>query len=110
VDGFNLNGGLADFQRLDHVADLAGLPCWHGSEIDLGVLEAAYLHSCAAARSCIWPSDIFGRLIRTHDLLRVPLAVEPPHAHLPTGPGLGVELDHDAVAAHRTEQRSYAVS
>jgi muconate cycloisomerase len=100
VDGFNFNAGLADFQRLDHVADLAGLPCWHGSEIDLGVLEAAYLHSCAAARSCTWPSDIFGRFIRTHDLLRQPLTFEPPYAHLPTGPGLGVELDHDAVAEH----------
>jgi muconate cycloisomerase len=110
VDGFNFNGGLADFQRLDHVADLAGLPCWHGSEIDLGVLEAAYLHSCAAARSCTWPSDIFGRLIRTHDLLRTPLTVEPPYAELPTGPGLGVDLDPDAVAEHRIEQRSYTVS
>jgi muconate cycloisomerase len=110
VDGFNFNGGLADFQRLDHVAALAGLPCWHGSEIDLGVLEAAYLHSCAAARSATWPSDIFGQLIRTHDLLATPLTFAPPYAELPTGPGLGVELDHDAVAAHRIEQRSYTVS
>ncbi len=107
VDAFNFNAGLADFQRLDHVADLAGLPCWHGSEIDLGVLEAAYLHSCAAARSCTWPSDIFGRHIRSHDLLREPLTIDAPYAELPTGPGLGVELDHDAVAAHRVDQRKY---
>jgi muconate cycloisomerase len=107
VDGFNFNAGLADFQRLDHVADLAGMPCWHGSEIDLGVLEAAYLHSCAAARSCTWPSDIFGRHIRSHDLLREPLDIRAPYAQLPTGPGLGVELDHDAVAEHRTDQRKY---
>jgi muconate cycloisomerase len=107
VDGFNFNAGLADFQRLDHVADVAGMPCWHGSEIDLGVLEAAYLHSCAAARSCTWPSDIFGRHIRSHDLLTEPLAIKASHAKLPTGPGLGVELDHDAVAEHRIDQRSY---
>ena len=107
VDGFNFNAGLADFQRLDHVADIAGLPCWHGSEVDLGICEAAYVHSAAAARSCTWPSDIFGRLIRTHDLLREPLPTTPPHVSLPPGPGLGVELDEAAVAEFRTGEEEY---
>ncbi|CRK57928.1 Muconate cycloisomerase [Alloactinosynnema sp. L-07] len=107
VDGFNFNAGLADFQRLDHIADVAGLPCWHGSEIDLGVLEAAYVHSAAAARSCVWPSDIFGRHIRSHDLLAQPLEFDASHVLLPEGPGLGVSLDHAALAEHRTDQRTY---
>lgn len=107
VDGFNFTAGLADFQRLDHIADVAGLPCWHGSEIDLGILEAASLHSCAAARSCIWPSDIFGRLIRSHDLLTQPLDIQPPYAFVPKGIGLGVALDWDALAEHRVEARTY---
>ena len=97
VDGFNFNGGLANFQRLDHIAFAAGLPCWHGSEVDLGILEAMYVHSAAAAESCIWPSDIFGRLIRTHDLLEEPLKMEPPFVHLPEGPGLGVSPDEEAI-------------
>jgi muconate cycloisomerase len=104
VDGFNFNGGLANFQRLDHIASVANLPCWHGSEIDLGILEAMYLHSCAAAESCSWPSDIFGRLVRSHDLLREPLTIDPPIAKLPKGPGLGVELDREALAAHRRRE------
>jgi muconate cycloisomerase len=107
VDGFNFNCGPANFQRLDHVADAAGLPCWHGSGIDLGVLEAMYLHSSAAARSCIWPSDIFGRLIRSHDLLKKPLRIEPPFAFLPDGTGLGVELDEKAVKAHETQRKEF---
>lgn len=107
VDGFNLNAGLADFQRLDHVADVAGLPTWHGSEVDLGICEAAYVHSAAAARSCTWPSDIFGRFIRSHDLLREPLPLTPPHIILPPGPGLGVELDEAAVAEFRTGEKEY---
>ena len=68
VDGFNFNCGLANFQRLDHIAAAAQVPCWHGSEIDLGILEAMYVHSAAASTSCTWPSDIFGRNIRQHDL------------------------------------------
>ncbi|HZJ09799.1 MAG TPA: mandelate racemase/muconate lactonizing enzyme family protein [Trueperaceae bacterium] len=107
VDGFNFNAGLAAFAQLDHVASAAQLPCWHGSELDLGILEAMYLHSCTAARSCTWPSDIFGRLIRSHDLLKQPLRIEPPYAWLPSGPGLGVEPDPEAVRAHRTRQEVY---
>ena len=105
IDGFNFNCGLADFQRLDHIAHAAGLTCWHGSEIDLGILEAMYLHSSAAAQSCTWPGDIFGRLIREHDLLSQPLTIQPPFAYLPAGHGLGVEPDMDAINHYlRTEK------
>jgi len=104
VDGFNFNGGLADLQQLDRIATAAGLPCWHGSEVDLGILEAMYVHQATAAPSCTWPSDIFGRMVREHDLLVTPLQIEPPHVKLPTGPGLGVELDRDALAHYRKKE------
>ena len=107
VDGFNFNCGLADFQRLDHLASAAGLPCWHGSEIDLGILEAMYVHSAAAAKSCIWPSDIFGRMIRSHDLLQEPLKFNPPHVALPKGLGLGIEPDEDAIRQYQINEKSY---
>ncbi|KAA9034369.1 mandelate racemase [Ginsengibacter hankyongi] len=107
VDGFNFNSGLADFQRMDHIAAAAGLPCWHGSEIDLGILEAMYIHSSAAASSCTWPGDIFGRMIREHDLLQTPLRFEPPFVYLPEGPGLGVEPDLDAIAHYQINKIEY---
>lgn len=110
VDGFNFNCGLANFQRLDHIAAAAGLPCWHGSEIDLGILEAMYVHSAAAAESCIWPSDIFGRLIRTHDLLKQPLKIEPPFVYLPDGSGLGVEVDEEAIARFLVSKKEFTFS
>jgi len=107
VDGFNFNCGLADFQRLDHVASAVGLPCWHGSEVDLGILEAMYVHSGAAAKSCVWPSDIFGRMIRSHDLLQKPLKFTPPFVELPEGLGLGIEPDEDAIKKYQVNQKSY---
>ncbi|MGF1671647.1 MAG: mandelate racemase/muconate lactonizing enzyme family protein [Balneolaceae bacterium] len=107
VDGFNFNCGLADFQRLDHIAGAAELPCWHGSEADLGILEAMYVHSAAAASSCIWPSDIFGRMIREHDLLKRPLDIKPPYVYLPKGTGLGVEPDEDAIAYYLKSKREF---
>jgi len=109
VDGFNFNCGLANFQRLDHIAVGAGMQCWHGSEIDFGILEAMYVHSAAAAASCEWPSDIFGRLIREHDLLKTPLKIEPPFVHLPEGLGLGVEIDKDALKNYLSNSKEYTL-
>jgi muconate cycloisomerase len=109
IDGFNFNCGLADFQRLDHIAAAAGLPSWHGSEVDLGILEAMYVHSAAAAISCIWPSDIFGRMIRVHDLLKEPLNFQPPFVALPTGYGLGIVPDEDAIHNYQINQKTYSI-
>ncbi|MEQ8671873.1 MAG: mandelate racemase/muconate lactonizing enzyme family protein [Aggregatilineales bacterium] len=108
VDGFNFNGGLAKFQQLDHIAHAANLPSWHGSEVDLGILEAMYIHQSMAAQSCTYPSDIFGRMVRSHDLLKQPLKIEPPYAYLPDGAGLGVELDPDAISHYRIRQEIYS--
>lgn len=107
VDGFNFNAGLSKFRQMDGIASAANMYCWHGSEIDLGILEAMYLHQSAAARSCVWPSDIFGRLIREHDLLASPLRIEAPYAYLPEGPGLGVSLDQAALEKYRTREATY---
>jgi muconate cycloisomerase len=97
VDGFNFSGGLGRFQEMAALAKIANLPFWHGSEVDLGILEAMYVHQSAASAMCIWPSDIFGRVIRSHDLLEVPLRIEPPFVFVPDGPGLGVTPDRSAI-------------
>jgi muconate cycloisomerase len=100
-DGYNFNGAMAPFVRLADIAELAGKPCWHGSEVDLGVMEAGYVHAAAAAPACTWPSDIFGRLVREHDLLTQPLQFVGKHILVPTGPGLGVSICPDAQAKYR---------
>jgi muconate cycloisomerase len=107
VDGFNLSAGIAAYSRLDHVAATAQLPTFHGSEVDLGILEAAYVHTACAAQSTTWPSDVFSRLIRSHDLLAEPLRVDPPNIQLPEGPGLGVELDPEALSRFRQHEQRY---
>lgn len=107
ADMLNITAGLVDFQRMAHVAELASMPCWHGSQVDFGIAEAAYLHACAAAPACTWPSDVFGRRIREHDLLREPLTIDPPYASVPTGLGLGVDLDDDARTTYRVFEKEY---
>jgi muconate cycloisomerase len=101
ADGFNLNGPMFRFVELAGAALLSGRPCWHGSEVDLGILEASALHASAAAEGCRIPSDIFGELVRQDDLIESPIVIENGFAQVPQGAGLGVRLDRSALAAYR---------
>ncbi|MFF2493990.1 mandelate racemase/muconate lactonizing enzyme family protein [Agromyces sp. NPDC058064] len=108
VDVFNFSSGIADFLRMAHVADAAGRPYWHGSEIDLGVMEAGAVHAAAATAGATLSSDIFGRLIRESDLLTAPLTFEGDSVAVPTEPGLGVQLDLDEIARYELSRTTVA--
>lgn len=101
-DFFNFNGGAFPVKRLATFAEAANKPFWHGSEVDLGILEAAYVHKCAACEAATLPSDIFGELVRSDDLIREPLEFSGAQIRVPTGPGLGVDLDREALTKHQT--------
>jgi len=73
----------------------------------VGILEALYVHSSAAAASCVWPGDIFGHMIREHDLLKTPLRFESPFVYLPDNIGLGIEPDPDAIAHYHINTKEY---
>src|SRR5581483_306719 len=89
------------FVELANLAGLDGKACWHGSEVDCGILEVSALHACAAAPACTIPSDLFGELVRVDDLIEPGIRFELGNALVPQGPGLGVELDREALARHR---------
>ncbi len=101
IDYLNIGGNMADFVRLSATADLAGMPVWHGTEVDLGILDASYVHACAAAKNCTLGSDIIGNFLREDDLIVDPISFQDGHALVPDGPGLGVELDEKALERYR---------
>lgn len=102
-DIFNLGAGTTnDFLGSAYLAEQVGIPVWHGSAHELGILDAAMLHACAVAPSCTMPSDILSHQ-RVHCMLATPIEFKDSHATVPNGPGLGVELDEDAL-------RRYAVT
>jgi L-alanine-DL-glutamate epimerase-like enolase superfamily enzyme len=74
-----------------------GSHVWHGSGVDLGIAEHAYLHACAATRNCVLPSDLVGSWVREHMLVQSPMTFTDGHAVVPDKPGLGCELDLDAI-------------
>jgi len=96
-DFFNLGGSMNNFRKTAMIAEAAGAPVWHGSGVGLGISEAAILHVSAATRACTLSSDVVGEKIRTDDLIVEPILFQDGYAHVPQGPGLGVELDMSAV-------------
>lgn len=103
-DYMNLSGGLVRWVKNAAIADAAGIPVWHGSGVDCGILEASYVHAACVARNCVLPGDQFSTLIREDDLIVDPIRIEDGHAIVPTGPGLGVELDMDAIERYSVKR------
>ncbi len=101
---FNTGGnpGMASFVANSYLAEAAGMPVWHGSGNDCGIVDASYLHSCAAAPNCTLPSDILS-FLREDDLIVEPIEIRDSYAIVPDRPGLGVELDEDAVRRYQVK-------
>jgi muconate cycloisomerase len=94
------NPGMSSFVSNCYLAAAAGMPVWHGSGNDCGIVDASYLHSCAASPNCTLPSDILS-FLREDDLIVDPIRIEDSYAIVSDRPGLGVDLDEDAVRRYQ---------
>jgi muconate cycloisomerase len=102
ADGYNLGGGsVIEFQQMAQIAEFAGKDCWHGSSIEMGVLQHLRLHAAACARNCLLASDLCSEWVREHTLVKQRMTYRDGGAVVPDRPGLGVELDHDAVKKYQ---------
>lgn len=101
---FNTGGdpSMASFLSNCYIAQAVGFPVWHGSSHDMGIWDAMYLHSCAAAPNCTLPSDILSYQ-RVDDLIVEPIKIVESYAIVSDKPGLGIELDEDAVRRYQVE-------
>ncbi len=100
LDSVNLGGGLVGYGKNAAVAAAAGLRCWHGSGVDLGIMETSYLHAACVVPNCTMASDFVGSWVREDDLIVDPLTFEDGFAPTPTAPGLGCELDEPALSKY----------
>ncbi|TDW69840.1 muconate/chloromuconate family cycloisomerase [Kribbella pratensis] len=94
-------GGLRRSRDIVGIAAAAGIPCHGGTSIETGIGTAASLQLACAAPGVTWGSELFGPLLFTEEILRTPLSYFDGALQLPDGPGLGVELNPEAVTALR---------
>jgi len=97
VLGLGFCGGIAGTQRLIAACEAGGVGFWFYSG-DLGIATAAYLHVAAATAYLDRPSQSLLRWTTDDVIANGPFSPEGGVLHVPTGPGLGVELHEPALA------------
>jgi L-Ala-D/L-Glu epimerase len=99
-------GSLAAFSRLAHVAELEGLQVCKHTHGELGIAAAACQHVLLTLPNTVEGHQQTAQMM-VHDVLRetLPIASGPRWGRI-DGPGLGVEVDADAVAEAAGRYRS----
>ncbi|WP_227997057.1 muconate/chloromuconate family cycloisomerase [Nocardia australiensis] len=92
-------GGLARSREVVAVAHAAGLACHGATSIEGPIGTAASIHLACSQPGINFGTELFGPLLFAEELLAEPLRYGDGGVALPTGPGLGVDLDPAAVAA-----------
>ncbi|MBF6397476.1 chloromuconate cycloisomerase [Nocardia cyriacigeorgica] len=90
-------GGLRRSREVVAVARAAGLACHGATSIEGPIGTAASIHFACSEPGINFGTELFGPLLFSEELLQQPLRYAEGQVHLPTGPGLGVELNMDAV-------------
>jgi L-alanine-DL-glutamate epimerase-like enolase superfamily enzyme len=99
-------GGLRATLAQAEAAQGLGLGVTFGSNLELGVGAAAMAHVIAASPllSALVPADLIGPLYFESSLITDDSFVGWRSAGLPRGPGLGIELDREALAGYRMDR------
>ncbi len=99
--------GLHHWRMQAAAAEVANLPIWMGSGLDLGIRTAAELQLAASAPNCLLPGDQAAPWLRESHLLVEDFVIRDGHVLLPKGPGLGIKVDLDAVDRYCTDKRTF---
>jgi O-succinylbenzoate synthase len=102
-------GGHAESIRLHHLAARHAIPVWHGGMLESGIGRAHNIHLSTLPNFTL-PGDVAAsRRYFEPDLIEPPIAVRPDGTiEVPGGPGIGVEVVPDRLAA-RTEQAVHLI-
>lgn len=110
---FTKSGGLLRSMQVGAVAQAAGLPVNVNGSLEGGVGNASNLHLAAALEGVVLPGVItvntltgreqtkVGGIFYTDDIITEPFAYSDGALKVPTGPGLGIELDEAKLKKYR---------
>ncbi len=94
-------GGLYRSQKIAAVCEAAGVPCFLGGCIETTVGTAAALHFYAATPNVVSAAEIHGSPFYVDDVAKEPFALTDGALVVPTGPGLGIEVDEEKVRKYQ---------
>jgi o-succinylbenzoate synthase len=94
-------GGYLEARRIHDVCAAAGVPVWAGGMLETGLGRAANV-ILAALPNFTLPGDTSASDRYYADDITRPFVLEYGHLTVPSGPGIGVDPDPSALAAHTT--------
>jgi len=98
-DGFVVSGGATQVLRQGTLSAEAGMPFWL-QLVGNGLTTIWAAHLGAVLSHATWPTISCINLY-SHQLLKRPIVVSGGYQEVPPGPGLGIEVDEEAVARFR---------
>jgi len=104
IDVFNLGlayDGFAPCRKAFGLAEAFGIKTLLGSTVELSIGTAARAHLVAAMPNLSFPCYPAGPLVYDEHIVKVPVDYEAGHIIVPDGPGLGMEIDEEQLAAQR---------
>jgi muconate cycloisomerase len=108
VDVFSLkvskNGGLSRTKQIAHLAGAFNVDCLMNSMLEFGITQAASLQVGCTLPNLFDFGHAYGSVLRmSDDITNFDKYIDRGHVNLPTGNGLGVELDVDKLN-HYTQE------
>ena len=103
------SGGLFAAARVAAIADAAGIGLYGGTMLEAAVGTAAGAQLFSTFPNLDWGTELFGPLLLTEEILTEPLDYSEFSLRVPTGPGLGIQLDEDKLAHFRRDRLSRSV-
>ena len=107
-DGWVLGGGVSQITTQGAVAAAVNMPFFL-QMVGAGPTTALSLHLSAVLKQAQWPTITCHELYQ-HNLLTERIPVLGGHARVPEKPGLGVEIDEDALERYRVDAADHSLS
>lgn len=90
-------GGVLAARHLAEVCHQLGVPVWCGGMVETGIGRAANVALAACPNFSLVGDVSASDRFWAQDLITTPFEMEDGMLEVPTGPGLGVEVDHDVL-------------
>jgi muconate cycloisomerase len=95
-------GGVQAASAIFAFAAAVNIPCILGSQAEMGIGTAACAHLAVAVPNLPYACETFGPLRYQRDIVKEPVPIANGYLEPPEGPGLGVEVDWEAVESMRS--------
>jgi muconate cycloisomerase len=104
------SGGLYQAGRVAAIADAASIGLYGGTMLEGAIGTIASAHLFSTFPNLTWGTELFGPLLLAQELVTEPLQYQDFELVVPTGLGLGVELDDERLRFFRRDAERRKIS